>query len=64
MGSESQQNPNANKQDKKYIILSYEGEFEKVHYPLPLHCLEEPEMDQMFKTFSRLQSAMQMSRTG
>ena len=26
----------ANKFDKKYLILTFEGEFEKVHYPLPL----------------------------
>jgi len=34
-----------NKNEKKYLIMTFEGEFEKVHYPLPLAYLEEPEMD-------------------
>jgi len=44
----------SNKYEKKYVILTFQGEFDKVHYPLPLKYLEEPEMDQMFKTFQRL----------
>ena len=39
-----------------YLIMTFDSEFEKVHYPLPLNYLEEPELDQMFKTFQRLQS--------
>lgn len=35
----------AKKYEKKYIILTFQGEFDKVHYPLPLKYLEEPEMD-------------------
>jgi len=40
-----QSSQTATKKDKKYMIMTYEGEFEKVHYPLPLAYLEEPEMD-------------------
>lgn len=53
----------ATKTDKKYLIMTFDGEFEKVHYPLPLAFLEEPEMDQMFRTFQRLQSVLQMNRS-
>ena len=34
----------ANKYDKKYLILTFEAEFEKVHYPMPLNYLEEPDI--------------------
>jgi coiled-coil domain-containing protein 61 len=43
-----------NRFDKKYLILTFDAEFEKVHYPLPLNYQEEPDMQSMFKTFSRL----------
>ena len=52
-----------NTHDKKYLILTLETEFEKVHYPMPLQFQEEVEMASMFKTFQRLQSQIQMSRT-
>lgn len=64
MGQSPSQNTGQNdKTEKKYIILTFQGEFEKVHYPLPLKYLDEPDMDQMFKTFQRLQNYLQMSRT-
>jgi hypothetical protein len=44
--------------------MTYEGEFEKVHYPLPLNYLEEPDMQSLFKTFTRMQSQLNMSRSG
>ena len=44
--------------------MTFEGEFEKVHYPLPLAYLEEPDMQSMLKTFTRLQEQLQMSRSG
>jgi coiled-coil domain-containing protein 61 len=43
-----------NKADKRYLILTLEGEFEKVHYPLPLQFMEEVDMASMLKTFQRL----------
>lgn len=51
------------KTDKRYLILSLEGEFEKVHYPLPLVYTEEPDMQTMFRTFQRMSSQLGMSQT-
>ena len=45
------------------MILTFEGEFEKVHYPLPLAYQEEVDMPSMFRTFQRLQSQMLMNRS-
>jgi len=30
------------------MILTFEGEFEKVHYPLPLIYLEEPDLQTIY----------------
>lgn len=43
--------------------MTFEGEFEKVHYPLPLNYLEEPDMQSMYKTFQRLQGQLTMGRS-
>lgn len=40
----SAQKPTASKQEKRYLILTFDGEFEKVHYPLPLAYCEEPDI--------------------
>lgn len=45
---------------KRYIILTLNGEFEKVHYPLPLNYLEEPDIATLRKTFSRMYSEANM----
>mgnify|MGYP003305496948 CR=1 FL=1 len=52
-----------NRYDKKYLILTFDAEFEKVHYPMPLNYLEEPDMQSMFSTFQRLQAHIQMNMT-
>ena len=49
------------KTDKRYMILSHEGEFDKAHYPLPLVYTEEPDMQSMFKTFQRMDSQLKMT---
>ena len=36
-GGSQGQVPEANRYDKKYLILTFEAEFEKVHYPMPLN---------------------------
>lgn len=36
---------------KRYVILTLNGEFEKVHYPLPLAFLEEPDIATLRRTF-------------
>ena len=43
--------PRAAPDPKLYIILTFDGEFEKVHYPLPLTYQEEPDLNSMVKTF-------------
>ena len=45
------------------MILTFDGEFEKVHYPLPLAYCEEPDIQSMFTTFQRLQGHIQMNQT-
>ena len=42
------------------MILTFEGEFEKVHYPLPLAYLEEPDIATLRRTFSRMQSEVSL----
>ena len=36
---------------RRYLILTLNGEFEKVHYPLPLSYLEEPDIATLRRTF-------------
>ncbi|CAD8082194.1 unnamed protein product [Paramecium primaurelia] len=40
--------------NKRYLILSYIVEFDKVHYPLPLNYNEQPNLQQMKNTIIRL----------
>ncbi|CAD8097309.1 unnamed protein product [Paramecium primaurelia] len=52
--------------NKRYLILSYIVEFDKVHYPLPLNFNEQPNIQQMKNTIIRLrkeneQQAKQLS---
>lgn len=35
-------NSNINGNKKRYLILTYVGEYDRVHYPLPLVCVEPP----------------------
>ena len=41
---------------KRYLILTLLQEFEKVHFPLPLSFLEEPDIATLRRTFQRMQS--------
>ena len=41
---------------KRYLILTLQGEFEKVHYPMPLAYLEDPDVGTLRRTFTRMQS--------
>ena len=45
---------------KRYLILTLNGEFEKVHYPLPLNYLEEPDIATLRKTFQRMHSEVSL----
>ena len=40
--------------------MTLNGEFEKVHYPMPLSFLEEPDIGLLRKTFTRMQSQANM----
>eukprot|EP00826_Nyctotherus_ovalis_P049069 TRINITY_DN5862_c0_g2_i6.p1 TRINITY_DN5862_c0_g2~~TRINITY_DN5862_c0_g2_i6.p1 ORF type:complete len:607 (+),score=144.59 TRINITY_DN5862_c0_g2_i6:153-1823(+) len=44
----------ARAKEKRYLILTLKGEFEKVHYPLPLGFEEAPSSEMMKSTISRL----------
>lgn len=48
---------------KRYMILTYVGEFERVHYPLPLAFVEEPEPDALRRTIERMRSQIMMQRS-
>lgn len=52
--------------NKRYIILTYSGEFERVHYPLPLSFVDNPDPDSMKTTISRLARELEQykGRTG
>ena len=39
---------------KRYLILTLSGEYEKVHYPMPLVFLEEPDIGALRRTYVRL----------
>lgn len=43
---------------KRYLILTFSGEFERVHYPLPLAFEEAPDLDSMQKTIVRLRNEL------
>ena len=45
---------------KRYLILTLNGEFEKVHYPLPLNFLEEPDIATLRRTFARMHSEVSL----
>jgi coiled-coil domain-containing protein 61 len=43
-------------QHKRYIILTYQNEFDRVHYPLPLAFEETPNTEALKRTIRRLRS--------
>ena len=45
---------------KRYLILTLNGEFEKVHFPMPLAYLEEPDIATLRRTFTRMQSEVSL----
>jgi coiled-coil domain-containing protein 61 len=48
---------------KRYMILTYVGEFERVHYPLPLNFIEEPEPDSLRRTIERMKNQIVMQKS-
>ena len=49
---------------KRYIILTYSGEFDRVHYPLPLPFEETPNPLALRRTISRLRKQLDQSKKG
>jgi coiled-coil domain-containing protein 61 len=43
---------------KRYIILTYTGEYDRVHYPLPLSFEETPNVDALKRTIRRLRALL------
>ncbi|KAH9103465.1 hypothetical protein AeMF1_002876 [Aphanomyces euteiches] len=44
--------------NKRYLILTYAVEFDRVHYPLPLSFIANPSPDMLKKTIKRLKQAL------
>ena len=45
------------------MILTYMGEFERVHYPLPLNYVDEPEPEALRKTIERMKNQIFMQKS-
>jgi coiled-coil domain-containing protein 61 len=60
----SQSRTTAAQQSKRYVILTYSGEFDRVHYPLPLAFEEIPNPEALRRTIRRLrmQSLQQIAK--
>lgn len=52
----------AGQSDKRYLILTYRAEFDKVHYPLPLQLDERSEEDTLRNMVGRLKSELAEAR--
>jgi len=48
---------------KRYIILTYNGEFDRVHYPLPLNFEETPNAESLQRTIRRLRGQIAQDAT-
>ena len=53
----------ASNNKKRYFILTYVAEFERVHYPLPLNYVDEPEPDSLRRTIERMKNQIQMQKS-
>uniref|UniRef100_A0A7S0HQ43 Coiled-coil domain-containing protein 61 n=1 Tax=Hanusia phi TaxID=3032 RepID=A0A7S0HQ43_9CRYP len=50
--------------NKRYLILTYAVEFDRVHYPLPLAHWDDPPPSVLYSTIRRLREEIQRLRTG
>jgi coiled-coil domain-containing protein 61 len=50
--------PPPRSQSKRYMILTYSGEFDRVHFPLPLQFEEEPDVPALQRAVARLKRAV------
>lgn len=49
--------------EKRYMILTYTSEFDRVHYPLPLAPQKEPDVESLQRMIRRLRAALQEKRS-
>ena len=47
---------NSKNQLKRYVILTYQSEFDRVHYPLPLAFEDKPNVEAMQRTIKKLRA--------
>lgn len=52
----------ASQSDKRYMILTYRAEFDKVHYPLPLAMDEQSEEDRLRSMVERLRTQLSQAQ--
>lgn len=58
--SQSQSMSNTNSvNNKRYLIMTYVVEFDKVHYPLPLNFNENPDVESLKQTIKRLRTEIE-----
>lgn len=50
--------------EKRYMILTYTSEFDRVHYPLPLSPQQEPDAESLKRMIRRLRAALQEKKSG
>lgn len=48
--------------NKMYLIMTYNSEFEKVHYPFPLQFLTQPDTDMMLRTIERMRKIITQNK--
>jgi len=51
-------------QNKRYLILTYLSDYDRVHYPLPLAYDADPDPARLRGTISRLRAALEVARAG
>ena len=61
-GTNSSTSSNSKLQTKRYLILTFSGEFERVHYPLPLSFEEAPNIETLQKTILRLKAELDQAK--
>eukprot|EP00798_Chlamydomonas_sp_ICE-L_P030126 gene30126-35106_t len=54
--------PSARSTNKRYLILTYAAEFDRVHYPLPLQYEEAPDLAHLKAAIARLRSELEVAR--
>lgn len=58
----STQGITANAKSKRYLILTYQGEFDKVHYPMALQYCEAEDVSELKRTIIRLRDELEAGR--